>query len=145
MWHPCYYNGWNWVRENKTNSIYVSASMSRCEKCTEHVCNEGILKHKNTFVKKNDSTTVHAYFIYFKCVVLFLICRFMEELQRKILLEKSRKLNMQPDKISRKKRHIMFILYSFLMKQTQPKQSGLLKRSCVIKQSAEDLWTFANL
>lgn len=71
--------------------------------------------------------------------VFFLLCRSMEELQRKISLEKSRKLNLQPDKISREKRQNMFILYSFLMKQTQLKQSGLSRRSCVIKQSAEDL------
>lgn len=63
----------------------------------------------------------------------------MEELKRKILLGKSKKLNLQQEKISRKKRQNMFILYFFLMKQTQPKQSGLLGKSCVIKQSAEDL------
>lgn len=63
----------------------------------------------------------------------------MEELKRKILLGKSKKLNLQQEKISREKRQTMFILYFFLMKQTQLKQSGLLGKSCVIKQSAEDL------
>lgn len=144
MRHTRCYNGWNRVRKNKTYSIHVSASMFRCEKCTEHVCNEGtcILEHKQ-FEKKHKIFKKFARLFHpFK--VFFLLCRSMEELQRKISLEKSRKLNLQPDKISREKRQNMFILYSFLMKQTQLKQSGLSRRSCVIKQSAEDLWTFAN-
>lgn len=67
MRHTCCYNGWNRVWKNKTCSIHVSASMSWCKKCTEHVCDEGILKHKKkNFCKNKFSTPLHACFIHIK-------------------------------------------------------------------------------
>lgn len=144
MRHTCCYNGWNRVWKNKTCSIHVSAAMSWCKKCTEHVCDEGIWNtHKKNFRKKKIFNTFACLRHSFK-ISDFFHCRSMEELQRKILFEKSKKLNLQQEKISKEKRQTMFILYFFLMKQTQPKQSGLSGRSCVIKQFVEDLWTFAN-